>query len=128
MKVNISLSKPSRICKMELFMKIVNNWNPLTNFAKSSIVDVVRGSEYTSAIWIIQSKTNSEHTNEHFISEGLLNICKLYIFSLNTVVHLQIPAEQKQPFPLLFVFFKGFLMYIQQILCTKILSKKSRWN
>ena len=64
----------------------------------------------------------------HFIFEGLLNICKLYIFSLNTIVYLQIPVVQKQPFPLFFVLFKGFLMYIQQILCNKILSKKSRWN
>ena len=37
---------------------------------------------------------------------------KLYIFSLNTTVYLQIPVEQKQPFSLLFGFFKGFLICI----------------
>ena len=39
--------------------------------------------------------------------EGLLNICK-YIFNLNTTVHLQNPAVQKQPFPVLFGLFKPF--------------------
>ena len=32
------------------FAKIVNGWNPLTNHAKSSILDVWQGSEYTSAV------------------------------------------------------------------------------
>ena len=41
-------------------------------------------------------------------------------------MYLQISAVQKQPFPLLFSLFKGFLMYIQQILCNQILSNKSR--
>ena len=31
---------------MELFVKIVNGWQPLTIFAKSSILDVCQGSEY----------------------------------------------------------------------------------
>ena len=73
------------------------------------------------AIRIIRNKTKF-----YFISDGLLNICKLYIFSLNITVYLQMPVAQKQPFPFLFGLFKGFLMYIQQILCDKILSKKSR--
>ena len=58
------------------------------------------GSKYTSAVRIIRNNTKFEDTKEHFISEGLLNICKLHIFSLNTTMHLQIPAVQKQPFPL----------------------------
>ena len=93
-------------------MKIVNNWKPLTIWAKSSIVDVRLGSEYTYAVQIIGNNTKVEDTKEHFTSDSLLNICKLYIFNLNTTAHLQIPAEQKQPFPLLFGLFKGFLMYI----------------
>ena len=59
---------------------------------------------------IIRNKTKFKDTKEYFISEGLLNICKLHIFTLNTTVYLQIPEVQKQPFPLLFSFFKGFLM------------------
>ena len=31
---------------MELFVKIVNGWQPLTIFAKSFILDVCQGSEY----------------------------------------------------------------------------------
>ena len=114
---------------MQLFIKIVNSWKPLTIFAKSSIliVDVLLGSEYTSAIETIWIKTKFEHTKEHFISESLLIICQLHNFSLNTTVNLQISVVQKQPFLLLLSLFKGFLMYIQQILCNKILSKKSRW-
>ena len=65
-------------------MKIVNSWKPITIFAKSSIVEVRLGSEYTSAVWMIQNKTKFEDTKKHFVSEGLLNISKLYIFSLNT--------------------------------------------
>ena len=73
-------------------MKIVNSWKPLTIFAKSSIIDIRLGSGYTSAVWIIGNKIKIEHTKEHFISEGLLNISKLYIFKLNATLHLQIPA------------------------------------
>ena len=59
------------------------------------------------------------------MSVGLLNICKLYVVGLNTTGHLQIPVTQKQPFPLMLDLFKGFLMYIEQILCNKILSKNT---
>ena len=90
-------------------MKIVKSWKPLTICAKSFIVDVQLDSQYTSVVRIIRNETKCEDTKEHFISEGLLNICKLYIFRLNTTVHLQIPAVEKQPFPLLFGLFKGFL-------------------
>ena len=78
---------------------------------------------------MIQNKTKFEDTKEHFISEGLLNICKSQILSLNITVHLQNPAVQKQPLPLSMAFsnvFKGLLIYMQQILGNKILSKKSR--
>ena len=34
---------------MELFGKIVNYWKPLAILAKSSILDIWRGSEYASA-------------------------------------------------------------------------------
>ena len=78
----------------------------------SSILDVRMSSECASAVRIIRNKTKFEDTIEHFISEGLLNICRFDIFSLNTTVHLQTPAVQKQPFPLLFGLLKGFLMYI----------------
>ena len=33
---------------MEIFAKIVNGFQPLTIFAKSSILDVLQGSEYAS--------------------------------------------------------------------------------
>ena len=73
-------------------------------FAKSSIVDARLGSKYKK----MRNKTKFGDTKEHFLSEGLLNICKLDIFSLNTTVHLQIPAVQKQSFTLLFGLFKRF--------------------
>ena len=40
-------SEPSRIYQTELFAKIVNGFQQLTIFAKSSILDVRLGSEYT---------------------------------------------------------------------------------
>ena len=95
-------------------MKMVNHSN----------VDLRLASGYTYAVRIIRNKAKFENAKEHFIPEVLLNICKLYIFSLNTTVHLQIPAVQKQPFPLLFGHLKEFPIYIQQILCNKILSIK----
>ena len=52
--------------------------------------------------------TKFEDKKEHFIFKAILNICKSYIFSSNTTVHLQIPAVQKQPFLLLLGLFKGF--------------------
>ena len=108
---------------MDFFMKVVKSWKPLNIFEKRSIVDCRLSSEYISAIRIIQSKTKFEHAKEHFMSDGLLNICKLYDISWNTTMHLKIPV--KQPFPLLLGIFKGFLMYIQQVLCDNMLSKKS---
>ena len=42
-------SEPYQISKMERFAKIVNDSKPLTNFGKSSALDVWQGSEYTSA-------------------------------------------------------------------------------
>ena len=38
-------SEPSRTSKMDLFVKIVDGWRPLTNFAKSSILDGRLGSK-----------------------------------------------------------------------------------
>ena len=61
-------------------MKIVNSWKPLTLFAKSCIIDVWLTSEYISAVRITQNKTKLEDTKEHFISVGILNICKFYMF------------------------------------------------
>ena len=41
-------SEPGRIFKMEVFVKIVNGWKPLTISKKSSISDFRLGYEYTS--------------------------------------------------------------------------------
>ena len=48
MSVSEAYSKPSRISKMELIAKKVKIFQPLTVFAKISILDVRQGSEYTS--------------------------------------------------------------------------------
>ena len=40
-------SEPCLRSKMELFAKIVNSFQPVTIFAKSSILDIWLGSEYT---------------------------------------------------------------------------------
>ena len=42
--------EPYQTSKMELLAKIVNGFQPLTIFAKSSILDVRQGSKYTSNI------------------------------------------------------------------------------
>ena len=39
-----------KLSKMDLFMEIVNGFQPLTNLAKSSILDVRLDSGYASAI------------------------------------------------------------------------------
>ena len=44
----MAYSKPSQISKTEFFAKTVSSWKPLKKFAKSSILDVWLGSEYTS--------------------------------------------------------------------------------
>ena len=40
--------RPSQTAKMEVFAKIVNDWELLAVFAKSFILDAWQGSEYTS--------------------------------------------------------------------------------
>ena len=58
-------SESSRTSKMDLFAKIVNGVQPLTIFAKRSILDVQLGSEYASEInfeflgmWLLIKKGN----------------------------------------------------------------------
>ena len=41
-------SEPSQPSTMEAFAKIVKDWEPLTIFSNSSVLDVWQGSEYTS--------------------------------------------------------------------------------
>ena len=41
--------EPSQTSKMKLFVKIVKGLQPLTNFAKSSILDIWLGTEYATA-------------------------------------------------------------------------------
>ena len=42
--------EPCQTSKMELFAKIVNDWKPLSIFAKRSILEFWPGSEYSSGI------------------------------------------------------------------------------
>ena len=44
-------SEPLKTSKMERFAKIFNGFQPFTNFAKSSILDVWQAFEYTSEIF-----------------------------------------------------------------------------
>ena len=46
--VSEAYSEPSQTSKIELFEKVVNGFQPLTIFEKSSILDVWQGSEYAS--------------------------------------------------------------------------------
>ena len=48
--------------KIELFSKIVNSFYSLTIFAKSSILDVWKGSEYTSLNQTIKNRKNKQTT------------------------------------------------------------------
>ena len=41
-------SEPCQTSKMERFAKIINSFQPLTTFAKRSILDVWQGSEFAS--------------------------------------------------------------------------------
>ena len=43
-------SEPFKASKMKLFVKIVNDFQSLTIFAKSSILDVWQGYEYASVL------------------------------------------------------------------------------
>ena len=43
-------SQPCQTFKMELFARIVKNWNPFTICAKASILDIWQGSEYASEL------------------------------------------------------------------------------
>ena len=47
-RISETYSEPSQTSKMELFVKIVKSWNPLSIFAKSSIIDVWQCSEDNS--------------------------------------------------------------------------------
>ena len=44
-------SEPSQTSKMELFVKIINGWKPLTFLTKSSILDVRPGFDYASTFF-----------------------------------------------------------------------------
>ena len=46
--IGIPYSEPCQTSKVELSLKIANGWKLLTISAKSSILDVWQGSEYTS--------------------------------------------------------------------------------
>ena len=75
--------EPSEISKMDLFVKIVMSFQPVTIFAKSSILDVLLGSKYASVyidirqnfgkntfqshntpLWNLMSKINIFHNSE----------------------------------------------------------------
>ena len=46
-------SEPCQTSKSEYFAKINNDQKPLTIFTKCSILDVCRGSQYTSAFYCL---------------------------------------------------------------------------
>ena len=52
---------------MELSTKIVNGWNPFTNFAKSSTLDFSQGSEYAReiSVTIVNLKRNRAHEDDY---------------------------------------------------------------
>ena len=47
-RVSEASSEPSQTTKMELFVKIAKDWNPLIIFKESSILDIRQISEYAS--------------------------------------------------------------------------------
>ena len=57
-------SKSYQVSKMELFMKIVNRFQLLTIFAKSSILYVWLGFEYASVISVLFSNLQEAEGNE----------------------------------------------------------------
>lgn len=57
---------------MELCVKIVHSWTLLTVFAKTSNLDVGKGSEYTSEKQIVGK------LNENHIASGDRHLCFVY--------------------------------------------------
>ena len=56
------LLKPSQTSKMELYVKIINGFHPLTIFTKSSVLEFWQDSKYTSKI-PVQSRHNKREIN-----------------------------------------------------------------
>ena len=50
-----SYSEPKRTSKMDLLKKIINDWKPLTIFAKNSILDIRLGFEYGFDMYIVRT-------------------------------------------------------------------------
>ena len=48
--------EPNQISTMKIFVKTVSGWKPLTNFAKSSILDFWMGSKYASVNYMEEVK------------------------------------------------------------------------
>ena len=63
----VFLLLPFRLSKMEFFIKIVNGFQWLTIFAKSSILDIWLGSETTSAHKIILCKRNQSQSHAAYL-------------------------------------------------------------
>ena len=64
---------------MELFVKIVNGWKPLSIFAKGFILDVRLGSECVTESYYLYSckRPRSSHPDE-FLIKGVLKICSKF--------------------------------------------------
>ena len=62
------IQNPTKHLKMELFAKIVDSSRPLTIVAKSSIVDVRKGSEYASVLLLklLCSKASFDEAAVHW--------------------------------------------------------------
>ena len=75
-------SEPFYTSKMELFVKKVNGFQPLPIFGKSSILDVLRGSEYAFVVWSGLRKENFTQKK----SLELCVFCKNQWISTNNIV------------------------------------------
>ena len=77
------------------FMKIVNGWNPLTTFAKSSISDIWQGSEFTllyicsalrNLVPFVQFKKREKHPRRSINFNKVAKITKITLLKL-TLLH-----------------------------------------
>ena len=56
-------SEPSQISKTEYFLKIINDWKPLTIFAKSIVLDVWLSSKY-GVKYLVRNETQLKKKEE----------------------------------------------------------------
>ena len=75
-------SKPGRTSKMKCLEKLVNSDKPLTSFAKNSILDVWKGSEYAS-----ENHSSTNPAGSFKFTNTVWKVSVLGVFLIRTFPH-----------------------------------------